>query len=83
MAAPHISGAMALLWSAIPSRKNQIESSRTALNITAHHIASTDCGRAGPPNDVYGWGRVDILVAVRHTSSPRSRPTPRPRPTPP
>ena len=28
MATPHISGAMALLWSAIPSLKNQIAASR-------------------------------------------------------
>src|SRR5207302_5667352 len=26
--------------------------------------SSTCCGDAGPPNNVYGWGRVDILAAV-------------------
>ena len=30
MATPHVSGAIALLWSAIPSLKNQIDASRTA-----------------------------------------------------
>src|SRR5882724_11734453 len=32
MATPHIAGAMALLWSAIPSLQNQIDPSRAALN---------------------------------------------------
>ena len=64
MATPHIAGAMALLWSAIPSLQNQIDASRTALDNAAHFISSTLCGTAGPPNNVYGWGRVDILAAV-------------------
>src|SRR5260370_16434526 len=64
MATPHIAGAMALLWSGIPSLQNQIDASRTALDNAAHFISSTLCGTAGPPNNVYGWGRVDILAAV-------------------
>jgi len=64
MATPHISGAMALLWSAHPQLKHQLDASRTALNNTAVFISSTSCGDAGPPNNVYGWGRVDILAAV-------------------
>ncbi|PYJ66120.1 MAG: hypothetical protein DME76_17440, partial [Verrucomicrobia bacterium] len=32
MATPHISGAMALLWCALPSLRHQIDASRTALN---------------------------------------------------
>ena len=77
MATPHIAGAMALLWSAIPSLQNQIDPSRAALNNAAVHIASTQCGAAGPPNNVYGWGRVDILAAVTSGT-----PTPTPRHTP-
>ena len=64
MATPHISGAMALLWCALPSMRHQITASRDALNNAAVHIASTLCGDAGPPNNVYGWGRVDIFAAV-------------------
>ncbi len=70
MATPHISGAMALLWSAIPSLRNQIDASRAAMNNAAHFISSTQCGDAGPPNNVYGWGRVDILAAVAATPTP-------------
>jgi subtilisin family serine protease len=75
MATPHISGAMALLWSAIPSFRHQITASRDALNNSAVHIASTQCGSAGPPNNVYGWGRVDIFAAVSGGGSPTPTPT--------
>ena len=64
MATPHIAGAVALLWSAHPELQNQINASRDVLNNSAVHIASTQCGTAGPPNNVYGWGRVDVLAAV-------------------
>ena len=64
MATPHIAGAMALLWSAHPELQNQIDASRTVLDDAAHFISSTQCGPAGPPNSVFGWGRVDILAAV-------------------
>ena len=47
MATPHIAGAMALLWSAIPSLRHQITASRDALNNSAVHIDSTQCGDAG------------------------------------
>jgi serine protease AprX len=76
MATPHIAGAMALLWSAIPSLQNQIDPSRAALNNAAVHISTTQCGSTGFPNNVFGWGRVDILAAVTSGS-----PTPTPTPT--
>ncbi len=87
MATPHIAGAIALLWSAIPSLQHQITASRDALNNSAVHIGSTQCGTAGPPNNVYGWGRVDILAAVQGgapspTPTPTATATPTPTPTP-
>jgi serine protease AprX len=75
MATPHISGAMGLLWCAIPSLRHQINASRDVLNNNAHFIASAACGAIGPPNNVYGWGRVDIAAAVG-TPSPTPTPTP-------
>jgi serine protease AprX len=74
MATPHIAGAMGLLWSAIPSLRHQITTSRDQLDNAAVHIASIQCGAAGPPNNVYGWGRVDILAAVS-SGSPTPTPT--------
>jgi subtilisin family serine protease len=84
MATPHIAGAMALLWSAIPSLKNQIDASRAAMNSAAHFIPSTQCGTTGPPNNVYGWGRADIFAAVggaTPTPTPTATPTGTPAPT--
>ena len=79
MATPHIAGAMALLWSAIPSLQNQIDPSRAALNNAAVHKAATQCGTGGPPNNVYGWGRVNILTAVT-SGTPTPTPTATPGP---
>jgi serine protease AprX len=67
MATPHIAGAMTLLWCARPDLRHNISGSRTALNDAAHFIAYKLCGSAGPPNNVTGWGRVDILAAVAPT----------------
>jgi len=77
MATPHIAGAMALLWSAIPSFRHQIIASRDALNDSAVVISSTQCGATGPPNNVYGWGRIDIAAAV---GTPPPTPTVSPTP---
>jgi serine protease AprX len=68
MATPHIAGAMALLWCARPELRHNISGSRTALNEAAFFLAYKQCGTPGPPNNVSGWGRVDILAAV--TPSP-------------
>ena len=81
MATPHIAGAVALLWSAIPSLRHQLAASRDALNNSAVHIDSTQCGTAGPPNNVYGWGRVDIFAAVGGGGTPTPTPTATPTAT--
>jgi serine protease AprX len=79
MATPHIAGAMALLWSAIPSLQHQIQPSRDALNSTTVQILSNQCGDQTPPNNVYGWGRIDIAAAVG--TPPPTPPPPTPTPT--
>ena len=48
MATPHIAGAMALLWSAIPSLQHQIQASRDALNSTTVQIQDAQCGDPTP-----------------------------------
>jgi len=48
MATPHIAGAMALLWSAIPSLQHQIEASRDVLDNSAVEIDSAACPPGGP-----------------------------------
>src|SRR2546430_16455009 len=39
---------------------------RTVLNNSAVHILSTQCGSQGPPNNVYGYGRLDVLAAYNY-----------------
>jgi len=81
MATPHISGAMALLWCAHPELRHNISASRTVLNEAAFFLAYKQCGTPGPPNNVVGWGRVDILAAVGSLPSPTPSPTLTPTPT--
>jgi serine protease AprX len=70
MATPHIAGAMALLWCAQPQLRHDISGSRTVVNEAAHLIAYKLCGTPGPPNNVAGWGRVDVLAAVMPSPLP-------------
>lgn len=82
MATPHIAGAMALLWCAHPELRHNISASRTVLNEAAFFLAYKQCGTPGPPNNVVGWGRVDILSAVGSPSpTPTTSPTLTPTPT--
>jgi|GEM_PF-468180 len=64
MAAPHVAGAVALLWSANPALKNQIVATEHLLNENAFPINSTACGSSGWPNNTYGYGRLDVKAAV-------------------
>jgi len=70
MATPHIAGAMALLWCARPELRHNVSVSRTVLNEAAFFLAYKQCGSAGPPNNVTGWGRVDILAAASPAPTP-------------
>lgn len=64
MAAPHVAGAVALLWSAAPHLRGNLTATRDLLNQTAVPIFSPQCGGSGIPNPLYGHGRLDIFAAV-------------------
>lgn len=64
MATPHTAGAIALLWSARPLLRNQIDETEAILNQAAVDVSTTSCTSSGSPNNVYGWGRLDIKAAV-------------------
>ncbi|MHB1319110.1 MAG: S8 family serine peptidase, partial [Anaerolineae bacterium] len=70
MAAPHVAGAVALLWSASPTLTNQITATEALLNAAAVPISATDCSSSGSPNNVYGYGRLDIKAAVDAALAP-------------
>jgi serine protease AprX len=81
MAAPHVAGAVALLWSAFPELRGNVEQSETALEQSALPLTtSLGCGGEGPaavPNNVYGYGQLDVLAAYDYllNSPPTATPT--------
>ncbi|GAA2366013.1 hypothetical protein Cme02nite_30710 [Catellatospora methionotrophica] len=64
MAAPHLAGAIALLWSAAPALVGDIDATRTLLNGAAIDKADSQCGGTAADNNVYGEGRLDALVLL-------------------
>jgi subtilisin family serine protease len=58
MAGPHVVGLVALLLSAHPELKGQVD-------LIEHIIAQSAVPLGSPiPNTVYGWGRIDALAAL-------------------
>ncbi|MGW0940426.1 S8 family serine peptidase [Streptomyces sp. NPDC002666] len=64
MAAPHVAGAIALLWSAAPSVARDIDETRRLLDGTAVDVSDLSCGGTAGNNNVYGQGRLDVYAAV-------------------
>ncbi|WP_213453760.1 S8 family serine peptidase [Rhizomonospora bruguierae] len=64
MAAPHVSGAVALMWSAAPSLKGDIAATRQLLDDTATDTEDLSCGGTTDDNQVYGEGRLNAFAAV-------------------
>ncbi|MFU8854841.1 S8 family serine peptidase [Micromonospora sp. SL1-18] len=64
MAAPHLAGTVALMWSAAPKLAGDVESIRAALDLTAIDTEDLTCGGTPDNNDVYGQGRLDALGAT-------------------
>lgn len=76
---PHVAGAVALLFSAVPRLIGRPAAAEDVLRRSAVPLTSTqDCGGfpgAAVPNPVFGYGRLDIAAAVL-LASPVARPTP-------
>jgi serine protease AprX len=72
IAAPHVTGALAMLLNAFPGLN--VESQAAALATTAF-----DLGSNGPDND-FGYGRLDVLAAYNWLAA-GNRATPTPTPT--
>lgn len=69
MAAPHVAGAVALLWSAAPHLRRYIDRTEAILNSTAAPVATSNCSSNGIPNNVYGYGHLNIKEAVEAVMS--------------
>ncbi|MCW6007921.1 carboxypeptidase regulatory-like domain-containing protein [Micromonospora sp. CPCC 205371] len=64
MATPHVAGAVALLWSALPSLIGNVSGTRALLDGTAVDVDDTTCGGTAGDNRVWGEGKLDIHAAV-------------------
>lgn len=69
MAAPHVSGVVALLWSAVPWLRGQIDETEAILRHTATPINNFDtiCNQiptSVTPNNTYGFGLINAKAAV-------------------
>ncbi len=68
MAAPHVSGLVALLISASPALRGQVDQIESLIKYSAQPLTSTQaCGGVSGqeiPNNTYGWGRIDAYHAV-------------------
>src|SRR5439155_13788217 len=76
MAAPHVAGVVALLWSASPWLVRNIAPTKTVLQNTANPAvtvaaAQTCGGRTSSqiPNNSFGYGRIDALAAINAVRS--------------
>ncbi|WP_369370482.1 carboxypeptidase regulatory-like domain-containing protein [Promicromonospora sp. Populi] len=64
MAAPHLAGAIALLWSAAPTLVGDIEGTQALLNETAVDTNNTTCGGTAENNNVWGEGKLDVAALI-------------------
>lgn len=65
MAAPHVAGAVALLWSANPLLVGDLPATQALLTQNAVPRPFAQCGAEGVPNNGFGWGRLDVYRAVQ------------------
>src|SRR5262249_11691627 len=68
MAAPHVSGTVALMWSAVPALVGDIATTRQILDATALSVNDTSCGGTADDHNVWGEGRLEALGAVQAAS---------------
>ena len=64
MATPHVAGAVALILSAQPKLRGQVNVIEGILKDSAVHISSALCNSSGTPNNVFGSGRLDVKAAT-------------------
>lgn len=69
MASPHVAGAVAVLWSAVPDLIGDIDRTEDILRASATPIAYTACGPDPLGDDLanngYGAGQLNLLAAVQ------------------
>ncbi len=61
--APHVAGAVALLWSGRPGLIGDVTATRAALDGSAIDVTDLSCGGTPGDNNAWGEGRLDLLAA--------------------
>ena len=71
MASPHVAGAVALLWSAMPELVGDVDLTEQVLLKSSIPISVNSCSTVSQsPNPVYGYGNLNILAAVEMANAP-------------
>jgi len=70
MSAPHVAGAVLLLWSALPLLRHninltEISLEQSALPLTTTQLCGTDTS-SSVPNNVYGYGLLNVEAAYQY-----------------
>jgi subtilisin family serine protease len=65
MAAPHVAGAIALLWSAAPTLVGDIPLTRGLLGAGALDHDDPSCGGTPSDNNVWGEGQMDVVASLQ------------------
>ncbi len=73
MASPHVAGAVVLLWSRFPQLVRDVDTTESIFEQNALHLTTAQgCGgdtSSQVPNNVYGYGRLDVLAAFDYADS--------------
>ncbi|WP_327588678.1 S8 family serine peptidase [Nonomuraea sp. NBC_00507] len=67
MASPHVAATVALMWSASPTLRGDVEATRALLDGTASDVDDARCGGTAGDNLTWGEGRLDAYAAVKAT----------------
>ncbi|HEY6120468.1 MAG TPA: S8 family serine peptidase [Pyrinomonadaceae bacterium] len=64
MATPHVAGGIALMLSAQPSLRGQVSIIENLMRDAAFSLSSVLCSSSGVPNNLFGYGRMDVKGAA-------------------
>ncbi|PUB28024.1 subtilase family protein [Promicromonospora sp. AC04] len=78
MAAPHVAGAVALLWDAVPELIGNVPATRAILDDSATNVGNTTCGGTNDDNNVWGEGKLNVLAAYELAQGQQFTSTPAP-----
>ena len=76
MAAPHVSGAVALLWSQFPDLVGDVEGTRALLDSSAVDQADPECGGDDANNMTWGEGALDLVTLFEAAEAEEPAPAP-------